>query len=128
MAVAWLLEKRQNEITNSNDSETNVNDDKDSVNSGNNCSNSTPIFQSILMKFLDNDAPVLEDGCNVQNRTAFTNLIHLFAELMRHDVFSHDTYMCTLISRGDLFTGQNELNSNQIYGSGKDFLVTSLQF
>lgn len=32
----------------------------------------------------------------------FTNLVHLFAELIRHDVFSHDAYMCTLISRGDL--------------------------
>lgn len=36
------------------------------------------------------------------NRTMFTNLVHLFAELIRHDVFSHDAYMCTLISRGDL--------------------------
>lgn len=37
----------------------------------------------------------------------FTNLVHLFSELIRHDVFSHDAYMCTLISRGDLLTGGN---------------------
>lgn len=42
----------------------------------------------------------------------FTNLVHLFAELTRHDVFSHDAYMCTLISRGDLLTGGNGAHSN----------------
>ena len=30
------------------------------------------------------------------------NLILLFHELMAHEVFSHDAYMCFLISRGDL--------------------------
>lgn len=30
------------------------------------------------------------------------NLVLLFSEFTRHDVFSHDAYMCTLISRGDL--------------------------
>lgn len=34
----------------------------------------------------------------------FTNLVHLFNELIRHDVFSHDAYMCTLISRGEFLT------------------------
>ncbi len=37
-----------------------------------------------------------------ENRQAFSNLILLFCELIRHDVFSHDAYMSTLISRGDL--------------------------
>ena len=37
----------------------------------------------------------------------FTNLVHLFSELIRHDVFSHDAYMCTLISRGDLINVAN---------------------
>lgn len=37
-----------------------------------------------------------------QKKTAFSNLVHLFSELIRRDVFSHDAYMCTLISRGDL--------------------------
>lgn len=44
----------------------------------------------------------LEENPSPQNRTTFTNLVHLFSELIRHDVFSHDAYMCTLISRGDL--------------------------
>lgn len=99
MAVAKLLEKRQSEVT----GENNDNDDKDSV-----CSNGNPpilpIFQPLLMKFLDVDAPVL-DNSSTQSKTQFTNLVHLFSELIRHDVFSHDAYMCTLISRGDLMQG-----------------------
>ncbi|XP_032668438.1 mediator of RNA polymerase II transcription subunit 12 isoform X2 [Odontomachus brunneus] len=99
MAVAKLLEKRQSEAT----GETNDNDDKDSV-----CSNGSPpvlpIFQPLLMKFLDVDAPVL-DNTSAQPKAQFTNLVHLFSELIRHDVFSHDAYMCTLISRGDLIQG-----------------------
>ena len=35
-------------------------------------------------------------------RQAFSNLVLLFSELIRHEVFSHDVYLCTLISRGDL--------------------------
>lgn len=46
-----------------------------------------------------------EDNPSPQNRAMFTNLVHLFSELIRHDIFSHDVYMCTLISRGDLNTG-----------------------
>lgn len=30
--------------------------------------------------------------------------MHLFDELIRHDVFSHDAYMAILISRGELLT------------------------
>lgn len=101
MAVAKLLEKRQSEAT----GETNDNDDKDSV-----CSNGSPpvlpIFQPLLMKFLDVDAPVL-DNTSAQSKAQFTNLVHLFSELIRHDVFSHDAYMCTLISRGDLIQGRS---------------------
>jgi mediator of RNA polymerase II transcription subunit 12 len=37
-----------------------------------------------------------------ENKQGFANLIMLYCELIRHDVFSHDSYMCTLISRGDL--------------------------
>lgn len=100
MAVAKLLEKRQSEAT----GETNDNDDKDSM-----CSNGSPpvlpIFQPLLMKFLDVDAPVL-DNTSTQSKAQFTNLVHLFSELIRHDVFSHDAYMCTLISRGDLIQGR----------------------
>ena len=61
------------------------------------------LLQGFLMKFLDCEAPVLnEPGHN--NRTVFASLVHLFFELIKHDVFSHDMYMCTLISRGDLLS------------------------
>ncbi|XP_014230379.1 mediator of RNA polymerase II transcription subunit 12-like isoform X1 [Trichogramma pretiosum] len=100
MAVAKLLEKRQAEAT----GENNDNEDKESVCSNGNGASLLPIFQGLLMKFLDNDAPVL-DNSSVQSKVQFTNLVHLFAELIRHDVFSHDAYMCTLISRGDLMQG-----------------------
>jgi len=43
-----------------------------------------------------------EENPTVDNRQAFANLISLFTELIRHEVFSHDVYVCTLISRGDL--------------------------
>lgn len=39
---------------------------------------------------------------NESERVEFSNLVLLFCELIRHDVFSHNIYMCTLISRGDL--------------------------
>lgn len=54
MAVAMLLEKRQAYLTGEGDV-----DDKDSIASGNALQNSLPVFQGLLMKFLDNDAPVL---------------------------------------------------------------------
>ncbi|XP_032453194.1 mediator of RNA polymerase II transcription subunit 12 isoform X4 [Nasonia vitripennis] len=100
MAVAKLLEKRQAEAS----GENNDNDDKDSVCSNGNGPPALPIFQPLLMKFLDVDAPVL-DTSSAQSKVQFTNLVHLFSELIRHDVFSHDAYMCTLISRGDLIQG-----------------------
>lgn len=94
IAVAKLLEKRQNEVTaGSSSNDTEPGDDKDSVSS---MPTGLPVFQPLLMKFLDQDAPTDE------NKTNFMNLVHLFAELIRHEVFSHDAYMCTLISRGDL--------------------------
>ena len=44
----------------------------------------------------------LDNNSSGEQRQAFANLVLLFSELLRHDVFSHDVYMCTLISRGDL--------------------------
>lgn len=94
MAVAKLLEKRQSEAT----GETNDNDDKDSI-----CSNGNPPvlpnFQFLPMKFsnVGNISP--------QSEAQFTDLVHLFLELIKHDVFSHDTYMCTLISKSDSIRG-----------------------
>lgn len=48
---------------------------------------------------------ISEEGssASAQNKAQFTNLVHLFGELIRRDVFSHDAYMCTLISRGKCF-------------------------
>ena len=48
-----------------------------------------------------------EENPTVDNRQAFANLISLFTELIRHEVFSHDVYVCTLISRGDLQSSSN---------------------
>ena len=42
----------------------------------------------------------------MENSAAFANLVLLFGEMIRHDIFSHDAYICTLISRGDLATAQ----------------------
>ena len=61
-----------------------------------------PVFHNLLLQFLDSTAPALEDKYSAENRLAFANLVLLFAELINHDCFSHDAYMCTLISRGDL--------------------------
>ncbi|KAJ9582558.1 hypothetical protein L9F63_003116, partial [Diploptera punctata] len=102
MAVAKLLEKRQSDLMSG---EADAADEKDSVSSANGTPTGVPVFQPLLMKFLDNDAPILEDNPSPQNRAMFTNLVHLFSELIRHEIFSHDVYMCTLISRGDLNTG-----------------------
>lgn len=103
MAVAWLLDKRQSEVM-PNDNDNMNGDDKDSMGSGAALNSGVPVFQSMLMHFLDYDAPVLDENGSAQHRAQFTNLVHLFCELIRHDVFSHDAYMCTLISRGDLLT------------------------
>lgn len=42
------------------------------------------------------------DPSSENERVEFFNLVLLFCELIRHDVFSPNMYMCTLISRGDL--------------------------
>lgn len=112
--MAILLDKRQIEVTtpspednNGNGNNNNPNDDKDSIASGAGLIGGLPVFQSVLMNFLDHDAPVLDENGSVANRTQFTNLVHLFSALIRHDVFSHNAYMHTLISRGDLLEGAN---------------------
>lgn len=124
MAVAWLLDKRQNEILSSQEGDSsnekgNSHDDKDSVCSGSGMNYGQPVLQRILLDFLDHDAPVLDENGSAQNRAQFKNLVHLFSELVRHDVFSHDSYMCTLIARGDLTTkgisaSSNSTSSNMI--------------
>ena len=87
--VAKLLERRQSEIC--NDSDNFSSDDKDSDEIA------TPtVFQSQLFHYLDGDAPMMD------KKAEFSNLVLLFFELICHDVFSHDSYLCQLISRGDL--------------------------
>ena len=42
------------------------------------------------------------DESSVQSKATFASLVHLFSSLIRHDIFSHDAYLCTLVARGDL--------------------------
>ncbi|XP_068810802.1 mediator of RNA polymerase II transcription subunit 12-like protein isoform X13 [Struthio camelus] len=102
MAVAKLLEKRQAEIEAERCGESEVLDEKESISSASLTSSSLPIFQNVLLRFLDTQAPSLSDPNSDHEKTEFVNLVLLFSEFIRHDVFSHDAYMCTLISRGDL--------------------------
>lgn len=112
------MDKRQIEVTtpspednnNGMGNSNNPNDDKDSIASGAGLIGGLPVFQSVLMNFLDRDAPVLDENGSLANRTQFTNLVHLFSALIRHDVFSHNAYMYTLISRGDLLEGATTNN------------------
>ncbi|KAH0630773.1 hypothetical protein JD844_003966 [Phrynosoma platyrhinos] len=77
-------------------------DEKGSISSGSLSAVNAPVFQEVLMQFLDTQAPMLTDPTNENEKVEFFNLVLLFCELIRHDVFSHNMYMCTLISRGDL--------------------------
>uniref|UniRef100_A0A663E5S5 Mediator complex subunit 12L n=1 Tax=Aquila chrysaetos chrysaetos TaxID=223781 RepID=A0A663E5S5_AQUCH len=102
MAVAKLLEKRQAEIEAERCGESEVIDEKESLSSASLTGSSLPVFQNVLLRFLDTQAPSLSDPNSDHEKTEFVNLVLLFSEFTRHDVFSHDAYMCTLISRGDL--------------------------
>ncbi|CAB0013481.1 unnamed protein product [Nesidiocoris tenuis] len=120
IAVAKLLERRNNQVMQGQDGDNT--DDKDSVTS---VTTGLPVFQPLLMKFLDHDAPILEESNNAannaSNRIMFTNLVHLFSELVRHDVFSHDAYVCTLISRGDLLQVQGQVGGKVKKHSRSEF-------
>uniref|UniRef100_A0A8C5S4Z7 Mediator complex subunit 12 n=1 Tax=Laticauda laticaudata TaxID=8630 RepID=A0A8C5S4Z7_LATLA len=102
MVVAKLLEKRQSEIEAERCGDSEVVDEKGSISSGSLSAASAPVFQEVLMQFLDSQAPMLTDPSSEDERSEFFNLVLLFCELIRHDVFSPNMYMCTLISRGDL--------------------------
>ncbi|CAB1325633.1 unnamed protein product, partial [Coregonus sp. 'balchen'] len=82
--------------------ESEVVDEKGSVSSGSLSAATLPVFQDVLLQFLDTQAPMLTEPSNESERVEFSNQVLLFCELIRHDVFSHNIYMCTLISRGDL--------------------------
>ncbi|ERE87733.1 mediator of RNA polymerase II transcription subunit 12-like protein [Cricetulus griseus] len=102
MAVAKLLEKRQAEIEAERCGDSEVLDEKESISSASLAGSSLPVFQNVLLRFLDTQAPSLSDPNSECEKVEFVNLVLLFCEFIRHDVFSHDAYMCTLISRGDL--------------------------
>ncbi|XP_075412059.1 mediator of RNA polymerase II transcription subunit 12-like protein isoform X1 [Tenrec ecaudatus] len=102
MAVAKLLEKRQAEIEAERCGDSEVSDEKESISSASFAGSSLPVFQNVLLRFLDTQAPSLSDPNSDCEKVEFVNLVLLFCEFIRHDVFSHDAYMCTLISRGDL--------------------------
>lgn len=103
---------------------SNLNEDKDSIASGAGLIGGLPVFQSVLMHFLDHDAPVLDEGGPAANRTQFINLVHLFSALIRHDVFSHNAYMYTLISRGDLLEGANGVvTTNNVASNSKTTIM-----
>uniref|UniRef100_H2YRP3 Mediator complex subunit Med12 domain-containing protein n=1 Tax=Ciona savignyi TaxID=51511 RepID=H2YRP3_CIOSA len=69
-----------------------------------NLASATPYFQNLLFTFLDVQAPELskENRDDFEEIQSFRNLVLLFSELIEHDVFSHDIYMNTLISRGEI--------------------------
>ncbi|KAM3930465.1 mediator of RNA polymerase II transcription subunit 12-like protein [Leptodactylus fuscus] len=112
MVVAKLLEKRQLEIEAERCSESEVLDEKESISSTSLPGSSLPIFQNILLRFLDSQAPSLNDPNDEQEKQEFINLVLLFCEFIRHDIFSHDAYMCTLISRGDLSASNRSHSPN----------------
>ena len=82
-----------------------------------------PVFQELLFKFLETEAPLfLCSNPPVKKKHEVANLILLFHELMAHDVFSHDAYMCSLISRGDL---NNALIQEKVVKEKEDAADTS---
>lgn len=126
----------------------NINNITNDNTASHNCTNKTTendipfIYQQILFEFLDSYAPVTEDktlgiffpanafpnNCQADNKQAFNNLVLLFAELIRHEVFSHDNYMRTLISRGHFVNPPSILlisstNTNHSKNSNEDSLT-----
>ena len=55
-----------------------------------------PYFQEHLFNYLHKNAQIIK-----VNSKEFHNLVILFAELIRHDIFSHTYYVSSLISRGE---------------------------
>ena len=113
--AAKLLERRQSELTYQHNggqyegSNDNDNDDKNSESEMYmNQVVGPPVLQQKLFHYLDTSAPKMD------NPAEFANLVLLFYELICHDVFSHDAYLCALISRGDV------MGPMSCSGEGKD--------
>ncbi|XP_038050746.1 mediator of RNA polymerase II transcription subunit 12-like protein isoform X3 [Patiria miniata] len=104
LVVAQLLEKRVVDLE-SEKAEADLLEEKESLSTVSLMPGSMPMLQGLLTHFLDTQAPIYVDEHGpIDDRRAFASLVLLFSELIRCDVFSHDSYMCTLISRGDLTT------------------------
>ncbi|XP_015794701.1 mediator of RNA polymerase II transcription subunit 12-like protein isoform X2 [Tetranychus urticae] len=132
LVVTKLLEKRQNELLAEKENEKPEAKEME-TNLPNGCKNSeatslineTPhqIYQDLLMSFLDTQAPVWDDkNPNPESKLAFSNLVLLFGELIRCDVFSHDAYMCALISRGQF---ANSPNASSLIPPISDMKITN---
>ena len=67
-----------------------------------------PYFQEHLFNYLHDNASKLKE-----KTTPFNNLIILFGELIRHDIFSHSYYVQALISRGEVTTSNNNAEHNR---------------
>ena len=101
---------------NDGNNDNNENDDKNSE-SDMYMSNQVigpPFFQNRLFQYLDSSAPKMD------NPVEFSNLILLYYELICHDVFSHDAYLCTLISRGDIMGPMNANDGTKDHDKSTD--------
>lgn len=60
------------------------------------------------------------------NKIQFANLVFLFAEFIRADLFSHDSYLKSLISRGDLTANSYQLIMQQINAANSQINLASV--
>lgn len=81
LAVAALLDRRQSDSNTPGDQEAAPGDDKDSNSS---VPGGPPMFQSLLMKFLDTDAPVpAPDDCPMVRQFSFHDHLIILFEMLR---------------------------------------------
>ena len=65
------------------------------------------LLQDMLLEYLETRAPCLDEE-SLESRLCFSNLVSLFHMFISCKLFSHDRFVCTLISRGETF--KNNLN------------------
>lgn len=63
-------------------------------------------IQAALLEFLDFDAPTVDSPSECMN------VVLLFSELIRYGIFSHDRYMTSLITRGELTLNETKISSS----------------
>ena len=59
-------------------------------------------------------------GDEEQSDNSFCQLVMLYGELIRLDVFSHNAYLCKLISRGDLESTPSSQSTSENTASTQD--------